>query len=204
MGGNLKAASGAVDEGRLEAAAGRQILGELGDVLRWAGTAIVLGNLELNAGAPERAYELFSEGHAGLAQYSETGYLSTMVGYRAQAALELGRLDEALELADEARRLAQRDDFEPHARAGMVRARALARRGDLAAADDLIREAAATVEATDYLILHLDLAFARADIERSAGRTDGERQALERAAEVAEAKGNRVAAERARRRSAEL
>ena len=204
MGGNLKAASGAVDEGRLEAAAGRQILGELGDVLRWAGTAMVLGDLELNAGAPERAYELFSEGHAGLAQYSETGYLSTMVGYRAQAALELGRLDEALELADEARRLAQRDDFEPHARAGMVRARALARRGDLAAADDLIREAAATVEATDYLILHLDLAFARAEIERSAGRTDGERQALERAAEVAEAKGNRVAAERARRRSAEL
>ena len=51
--------------------------------------------------------------------------------------------------------------------------------------------------------MHLDLAFARADVERSAGRTDGARQALERAVEVAEAKGNRVAAERARRRSEE-
>jgi class 3 adenylate cyclase len=204
MGGNLKAASGAVDAGRLEAAAGRQILRDLGDVLRWAGTAMVLGDLELNAGAPERAYELFSEGHAGLAQYNETGYLSTMVGYRAQSALEIGLLDEALELAEEAERLAQRDDFEPHARARMVRARALARRGDLAAADDLIRGAAATVEATDYDILHLDLAFARADIERTAGRKDGEREALERAVEVAEAKGNRLAAERARRWLAEL
>jgi ATP/maltotriose-dependent transcriptional regulator MalT len=127
-----------------------------------------------------------------------------MVGYRAQAALELGRLDEALELAEEAESLAQRDDFEPRARGHMVRARALARRGDLAAAEDLIREAAEIVEPTDYAILHLDLALARADIERLAGRKDGEQQALERAVEVAEAKGNRLAAERARRRAAEL
>ena len=52
--------------------------------------------------------------------------------------------------------------------------------------------------------MHLELAFARADVDQLAGRTDGARQALERAVEVAEAKGNRVAAERARRLSAEL
>ena len=44
----------------------------------------------------------------------------------------------------------------------------------------------------------------RADIDRLAGRTDGARQALGHAVEVAEAKGNRVASERARRWSAEL
>ena len=127
-----------------------------------------------------------------------------MVGYRAQAALELGRVDEALELADETERLAQRDDFEPLARLRMVRARALGRRGEIDAADDLIRDAAERVESTDYMLMQLDLAFARADVDRLAGRTDGARQALERAVEVAEAKGNRVAAERARRRSAAL
>ena len=204
IGGSLKAASGALDEGRVEAEAGRQVFKELGDLPWWAGAAMVLGDIELNAGAYERAYELLSAGHAGLAQYHETGYLATLVGYRAQAAVELGRLEEALELADEAERLAQRDDFEPHARRRMVRARALAQRGNLAAADDLIREAAEIVEATDYAILHLDLAFARADVERTAGRQDGERHALERAVEVAEAKGNRVAVERARRWSAGL
>ena len=86
----------------------------------------------------------------------------------------------------------------------MVRARALGRRGEIHTADDLIREAAEIVESTDYSLMHLDLAFARADVERLAGRTDGARQALERAVEVAEAKGNRVAAERARRLSAGL
>jgi class 3 adenylate cyclase/tetratricopeptide (TPR) repeat protein len=204
IGGGLKAWSGALDEGRVEAAAGRQVFKELGDLPWWAGTAMILGDVELNAGAYGRAYELLSDGRAGLAQYHETGYLATMVGYQAQAALELGRLDEALELADEAERLAQRDDFEPRARRRIVRARALARRGNLEAAADLIREAAEIVEPTDYVILHLDLAFARADIERTAGRTDGERQALARAVEVADAKGNRVAAERALRWSGEL
>jgi hypothetical protein len=86
----------------------------------------------------------------------------------------------------------------------MVRARALGRRGEIDAADDLIRDAAERVESTDYMLMQLDLAFARADVDRLAGRTDGARQALERAVEVAEAKGNRVAAERARRRSAAL
>ena len=204
IGGSLRAASGALDEGRAEAAAGRTLFEELGDVVWWSGTSMVLGEIELNADANERAYELLSEGHARLAQYQQTGYLSTVVGYRAQAALELGRVDEALELADETERLAQRDDFEPHARLRMVRARALGRRGEIDAADDLIRDAAERVESTDYMLMQLDLAFARADVDRLAGRTDGARQALERAVEVAEAKGNRVAAERARRRSAAL
>ena len=204
IGGGLKAASGALDEGRAEAAAGRTLFEELGDVVWWAGTSMVLGDIELNAGANERAYELLSDGHASLAQYQETGYLSTVVGYRAQAALELGRVDEALELADETERLAQPDDFEPHARLRIVRARALGRRGEIDAADDLIRQAAEIVEPTDYMIMHLDLAFARADVDRLAGRMDGARKALERAVEVAEAKGHRVAAERARRWSAEL
>jgi hypothetical protein len=106
--------------------------------------------------------------------------------------------------SDKPERLAQRDDFEPHARQRMVRARALARRGNLDGADDLLREAAEIVEPTDYVIMHIDLAFARADVNRPAGRKDGERHALERAIEVSDAKGNRVAAERARRWSAEL
>jgi hypothetical protein len=68
----------------------------------------------------------------------------------------------------------------------------------------LIREAAALVDPTDYVILILDLAFAKADVERLAGRPDGEREALERALATAEEKGNLVAAERARERLAAL
>ena len=59
-------------------------------------------------------------GTRGSLSTQETGYLSTVVGFGREAALELGRVDEALELADETERLAQRDDFEPHARLRMV------------------------------------------------------------------------------------
>jgi class 3 adenylate cyclase len=202
--GNLKAVQGRLEEGRADGVAGRLIFHELGDRIWWAGASMLLGDLELRAGESDRAYELLAEGHAALAESAETGYLATVVGLRAQVALELGRDDEALALADEAERLAAADDLEPHARRRLVRARALARRGELEAADELIREAAAIIEPTDYVILHLELAFARADVERLADRSDGERTALERAVEVAKAKGNLVAAERARARLAEL
>jgi hypothetical protein len=63
----------------------------------------------------------------------------------------------------------------------------------------LLAASAALIDPTDYAILHLDLAFARAEVARLAGRPDEERAALERALSVAEAKGNVVAAERASR-----
>jgi hypothetical protein len=78
----------------------------------------------------------------------------------------------------------------------------LARRGDLAAADELIAAAAELVDPTDWLDLHIELAMARAEVARLAGRSEEEREALERALTVAEAKGNVVAAERARERLA--
>jgi class 3 adenylate cyclase/tetratricopeptide (TPR) repeat protein len=203
IGGQLKAPQGRFDEARADLAAGRSLFRELGDEIWWAGASMLLADTELLAGAHERAYEILTEGHTALAGASETGYLATVVGMRAQAALELGRLDEALALAEETARVSAADDFEPHARRRLVVARALARRGDLAAADELLREAAEIVEPTDYVILHLDLAFAQADVARVAGRQDEERRALERALEVAEAKGNVVAAKRARERVAE-
>jgi class 3 adenylate cyclase len=69
---------------------------------------------------------------------------------------------------------------------------------------ELIREATAIVEPTDYVIIHLDLAFAEADVERLAGRPDREREALERALTIAEAKANLVGIDRARERLAAL
>jgi hypothetical protein len=54
------------------------------------------------------------------------------------------------------------------------------------------------------MLLHLALAFAQADVARVAGGGDEEWRALERALEVAEAKGNVVAAERASGRLAQL
>jgi tetratricopeptide (TPR) repeat protein len=100
--------------------------------------------------------------------------------------------------------VAATDDFEPHARQRFVRARVLARRGDFDQADELLREAAALIEPTDYVIVHLAVAFARAEVDRLAGRTEAERKVLETALPIAEKKRNLVAVDRMRARLAEI
>jgi class 3 adenylate cyclase len=198
MRGTALATQGRLDEGRVGIAAGRGLLREIGDRISWAGSSMVEAVTELSARNPDRAYEVLAEGHEILAASAETGFLATVVALRAQAALELGRDDEALERADEARAIAATDDFDPHARERFVRAGVLARRGDFPGADELIAASAELVDPTDYVILHLDLAFARAGVARLAGRLDEQRAALEQALTLAEAKGNLMAAELAR------
>ncbi len=187
--GALTAAQGRLAEGRAELAAGRELLRDLNDMIWWAGTSMVVAEMELATGDPAIAYEALREGEEQMTRAAETGYLATMVGYRAHSALDLGREDEALELAAECERLAQADDFEPHARSRLVRARVAARRGELASAQETLREAAAFIEPTDYFIMHVDLRFAEAEIERLAGRPERAREALEKARALCEAKG---------------
>jgi class 3 adenylate cyclase/tetratricopeptide (TPR) repeat protein len=200
----LEAFVGRFDEARADIAVGRALHRELGDEIWWGGSAMLAGDLELNAGDPQAAYDTLTEGQEILASHAETGYLSTMVGLRAQAALALGWDDEALELADETERLAQRDDFDPHMRARLVRAEVLARRGDFERAHEVLKEAIELIESTDYAFLHLALGEVTAAVCRLAGDGDGERVALEKALAAAEWKGHLVAEKRIRARLAEL
>jgi tetratricopeptide (TPR) repeat protein len=202
--GAQKGALGRLEEGREDIAAGRGLLKDLGTLSWWSGTSMVSAEMELQAGNAQIAYDTLAEGDEYLASTFETGYRSTMVGLRAQAALELGREDEALDFADETERIAAVDDFEPRSRQRLVRARVLARRGDFERADELLREAMEIIEPTDYVILQLDLAFARAEVDRLAGRPEAERVVLEAALSVAELKQNLVAVDRMRARLAEI
>lgn len=187
-----------VEEGRQEMAAGRALLHDIGDRISWAGSSMVEAETELAAGNPGRADEVLAEGQKALTESAETGFLGTVVAMRAQAVLALGRDDEALRLSEETCALAARDDFDPRARAQFVQGVVLARRGDFAGADELVAAAAALIEPTDYAILHLDLAFARAEVAQLAGRVSEAREALEHALALAEGKGSVLGANRAR------
>jgi class 3 adenylate cyclase len=202
--GAARGLEGRLEEGRGDMAEGRELLRDLGHRMSWAGISAIEAEMELAAGDPGRAYEAVAEAHETLAASAETGYLATVVGYQAHAALVLGREDEALRLADETRGLAALDDFEPLARERFVRAQVLAGRGDFTGADELMADAAELVEPTEWLSLHIELALARAEVAHLAGRLEEEREALELAVSLAEAKGNVVAAERARARLASL
>ncbi|HYC23564.1 MAG TPA: nuclear transport factor 2 family protein, partial [Candidatus Bathyarchaeia archaeon] len=79
-----------------------------------------------------------------------------------------------------------------------VRAEALARRGEHAAAVDLARAAVRMAEATDALLDHADARLALAAALRAAGRSDEARVEEARAIELWEEKGATLLAERAR------
>jgi class 3 adenylate cyclase len=192
------------DEARADMSAGRTLLRELGDTIYWSGVATLEAELELVAGDPQAAYDALSEAHPVLAERAETGYLATLVGFRAQAALALGRDEEALELADETARLSAPDDFDPLTRLRLVQAQVLARRGDLARAEELLREAGEILAPSDYSIVRTDLALSQADVARLAGEPEAEREALARVVAAADEKGILPVAERARERLAAL
>jgi class 3 adenylate cyclase len=196
--GCLKGFQGDIEEGRSELRAGRALFFELGDLQHSAGTGMIEADLELAAGNPAAADAVLQESYEFMSKTAETGYLATIVGFRAVAALDLGREDAALALTDEVERIASPDDFEPHLRQACVRARVLARRGDHDSAATVIQAAAARAAETDYLTLRAYAAISLAEVERLAGRPDGERAALEEAVRLAGQKGDALTAARVR------
>jgi ATP/maltotriose-dependent transcriptional regulator MalT len=204
MRASLKAMRGLFDEAHAEVVAGRALLKDIGHYHWWAGTSMVAADIEFTAGEPAAAATVLQEGYELMRQHAETGYLATLVGMRAQAALELEQDDEALRFADEAEELASPDDFEPHVRQRCVRAVVLARRGDFAAAADVLHQAEQIAAPTDYLPLRGLLAMKRADVASLAGDAAEEPRALAQALALAEQKGDLVMAERARARLAKV
>jgi class 3 adenylate cyclase/tetratricopeptide (TPR) repeat protein len=198
VGGAAIGAGGRLEEGREKIALGRALFLDLGDVLAWGGITGVEAEMELAAGDAQRAYDALAEGAAALAAKAETGYLTTVMSFQAHAALELGRPDEATRLANEAIRIASADDFDPHARSAYVLAQVAARRGEVDEAERLLAAAAERVGPTDFMSLRFDLALARADVARLAGRPAEAREALEYALALAERKENVLAANRVR------
>jgi class 3 adenylate cyclase/tetratricopeptide (TPR) repeat protein len=192
------AAEGRLEEGRGAVLAGKTLLRDLGDLISWGGLSAMEADMELGAGNADRAYRALAGGAEVLVASSETGYLATVISFQSLAALELGRSEEALRLSGQALEIAVVDDIDPYARDGIVRGRVAAQRGDFGAADELLQEAGRMLEPTDFAALHLDLALARAEVARLAGRTEEERAALTDALAIAEAKGHTVAVQRIR------
>jgi tetratricopeptide (TPR) repeat protein len=170
---------------------------ELGMEMRRFGSAMEGGQIELLAGDAQAAVERLREGYDGLGRLGETGFRSTVGTLLADALERLGRDDEAEMVLRECEEISQRDDFDPQARLRSVRARILARRGDLVEAERLAREAVAIMAPTDYLDNQGHAYVALADVLAARGRADDATQALAEAAALFERKGDVVSAARA-------
>jgi len=175
----------------------RAIQLDLGMSLSYAaGTAMMGGAVELLAGDPVAAEKRMRVGYEILASMGEKGYLSTLVGYIAEAIYQQGRFDEADQAAREARELSAPEDVESQRLWRSVTAKVLARRGQFEEAERLAREALELADRSDGYT-RADTRLALIEVLTIAGQ-DGIADILDDAIAIYEAKGMTVGVARAK------
>ena len=165
----------------------------------WSANAVFTRTiLELLAGAPVRAEHAARTGLQAFEAMHNRNQGSTAAALLGLALVEQGRDDEALEYADLAAEWAVRDDIHSQTAALAIRARVLARRGELEAAETAAREEVALSKASDEPKLRGDALVNLALVLEHAGRAGEAADALNAALALYERKGNLVAASQAR------
>jgi len=183
------------DAARRMIAASRRMVEELGLTHRLLEAEVSAGLIELLEDDPAAAERSLRVAYDGLRAHGVAIDAAQAAALLGRALLALGRDAEAEALSHESEVLAG-DDLKAAIAWRGVRADALARRGERAAAVDLARAAVEIAAATDALLDHADARVALAVALRAAGR-DGEAEVEERRAiELWVAKGATLLAER--------
>jgi tetratricopeptide (TPR) repeat protein len=199
------AMAGRFDEARAILAETRAHLAERGGGIFLAmATGMDSAQVELWAGDFAAAVDFGEEGCRLFDSLEEKSILSTAAAMLAQALYALDRLEEADAWAGRAATLGASDDALTQMLWRQVRAKVLARRGDVAEADRLAREAVAIGEQTEFLTGQADTHADLAEVRSVAGRSQEAAAALERALERYEQKGNIASARRTQSRLADL
>jgi class 3 adenylate cyclase/tetratricopeptide (TPR) repeat protein len=193
-----RAMEGSFDEARDLAERSYEMLNELGLRLRAAFATEAAAFVETLAGdhaAAERALRL---GYEITDQIGERGYNATVTALLSQAVLAQGRVEEADALTVEAERNGATDDMTTQVVWRSVRGRVLSARGMHDGAEALAREATTLAAQTDDVNMRADALLDLAEVLRAAGRAPEGAPYLRQALELFDAKGNEVAAARAR------
>ena len=152
------------------------------------------------AGDPIAAERELRWGYEILDEIGESSTFPDLAAKLADALYAQGRDDDAFAFSEVSRRATAPADLSAGVQWRAVRAKLLARRGDLPEAEALARGAVVLASETDFLVLHADALMDLAEVLRVAGR-EGEGEAapvIRQALELYEQKGNVVGAERAR------
>jgi ATP/maltotriose-dependent transcriptional regulator MalT len=161
------------------------------------------GPVELLAGDAAAAERELRHDYDILGGMGERYFLSTTAALLAQAVYARGRYDEALELSRVSEDAAADDDIESQVIWRCARGKVLARRGDHAGGEALVREALDLIMRTEEPDVqghvHMDLA----QVLFLQGKRAEEREVLQEALRLYERKGNSVAAAKARARLGE-
>ena len=200
---SLEAMRGRFPTARDLIAQAKDLATELGQEVTLARIASNAGPIELLAGNPAAAEQELRSAYDALKRMEHWGFLTSIVPRLVDALLARGRDDEGLRLTEVIEQHIVPEDVDAQVGWRRVRARLLARRGDLHQAERLAREAVAMAEGTDYLELTAEAHAGLAEVLHATGDNEQARLALERALRLHEEKGNVVAADRVRGRLAE-
>ena len=176
----------------------------------WRGIrlAVTMGiesvDFELLAGEPAVAAEFGAAGCRLLEELGDKSFLSTAAANLARALFADDRFEEADIWAGRAAEIGASEDAVTQRLWRQVRAKVLARRGEHAEAERLVREAVAIGAGTDDLNGQGDAYADLAEVVLLAGKSDEAAAALELALARYERKGNLVSARRVRTLLAEL
>jgi DNA-binding SARP family transcriptional activator len=190
MGGDIEGARRRIEETRALAR-------DLGLTWQAAVQELNSGYIELLAGDPAAAEREIRRAKEAFIEIGEGWFLATAACDLPRAVYEQGRYDDAFALAQE---IDEKTTFdrENGIRGHGIRARVLARRGELAEAEALARKAVRLGETSEFLVLHADALTDLAEVVRLAGRESEAASAMEEAVRLYERKGNVAAARKAR------
>jgi ATP/maltotriose-dependent transcriptional regulator MalT len=144
--------------------------------------ALLIGEIEMAAGNPAAAEPELRKGCQALRAKQNRGILCSYLSVLAEAVYAQGRLDEAYQLTQQAEAISPVRDPDAQTKWRAVRAKVLARRGQFAAARQLVDEAAAIAAPSCSTVLQAYALEAHAEVSRLAGApeeaADRLRQAL--------------------------
>jgi hypothetical protein len=149
------------------------------------------------AGDPAAAERQLRLGIRVLERQGEQGMRSNLTADLAHVLHQLGRPDEALQVALAARDIAAHDDLFAQVRWRGAAARSLAAQGRVAEAERLAAEAVEISGPTDMLTMRADALLDQAAVATAAGRPGDARRAAQAALALYRAKGNQPGAARA-------
>ena len=166
--------------------------------------SIELAHVPLAEDDPVAAERELRPAYDALKRMGEKTHFSTLVELLSNVVYMQGRYEEAEELIRECEQAARSNDVHAQIRWRAMRAKVIARKGELGAAEELAREAVAFAAKSDFLNDRADALVDQAEVLRFADRRAEASSAVEDAVALYEQKGNAVSAGRARRLLEEL
>jgi predicted ATPase len=204
MQAQLEAMQGRFESARDRLAQAKALAEELGlEVILAAGVAAQAGYVELLAGDASAAERVLRPACEALEHMGDWGHFAFLAPKLADALFILGEDEETLRLTELVERKATPGVADEDIGWRRVRAKLLARRGDLNEAERLAREATERAALTDLLDDHAQALADLAAVLRLGDRPGEAATALEEALHLHEQKGNVVAAARLRAALAE-